>query len=383
MADATSNTARWARFTANAPPGMAPDFERINKFWNSMKIEFMTHHAREDAGFTVIVKSKHSQRKTKWTKFMNLFLGHTLEMIKGRRHDSPIRDLRDTPLYDEVHRNVFTTVATLAQAVPATEQEAPVPPAAMSALPEPERNQETAAATPECFTTRLFAQPLALNKVLPSPSHRGALQKTVFAVFGQEWSRGSCVDLRVFWLLEVHRRVLRLEQTLTSRGADVQGLSVQRRQAFEAKKYVLIDPITLAVPMLLGHLRGGFDLHADTNYRLAAVTASIHPLLRYGMDLTAVARASLPAHSLVAAEACLFDWPFAFLPAQMQATLAASPTPNAAANIERRAEKEQVRPRPRPAPPALTGCPRRATCASSCGPTRSGARPPCSRRTSR
>lgn len=314
-----------------------------------MKVEFLTHHAQEGSSFLVIAKSKISHRKSKWTKFVHLLQGYRLQIVKGRRYSSPINEYKGTPLYDEVHKNMFTPDMNEPPAPepeePPAKVELPAKTKTKSKQPaktrtKPPSTQEADA--PDCQITRMFSRELSLAKIIPANSRRGALYKAIAAVFGAEWSRGNCVNLRVYWLLEVHRRVLRLEKALEDARVDTEPLAPQRAQAFWAKKYVLIDPLTLGVPMLLGHLRGGFDLQADASHRLMAVTASIHPLLRYGMDLTAVAREGLRGASPPAVDECLFDWPFPFLPDWMQKTLAASPVPNAAANIERRVEKEQV-----------------------------------------
>jgi hypothetical protein len=354
------------------------------KFWNDMKIEFLTHHDQEGSTFLVMAKSKVSHRKSKWTKFVNLVQGYRLQMVKVRRYTSPIHEYKDTPLYDEIHKNLYTSEMNGAMEpappaeskVPASTkpqaQAKPDPPAnskpQAQAKPDPPANSKPQAQAkpdppakrgsqppPDEQITRLFTDELALARIIPSESKRGALNKAIISVFGPEWSRGNCVNLRVYWLLEVHRRILRLEQALEEARVDIDPLSPQRAQAFWANKYVLIDPLTLGVPILLGHLRGGFDLQADASYRLMAVTASIHPLLRYGMDLTAVARERLRGTIPPAVDGCLFEWPFPFLPEWMRKTLAASPVPNAAANIERRVEKEQVWTRSRP----LTRAPRR------------------------
>jgi hypothetical protein len=351
------------------------------KFWNDMKIEFLTHHNQEGSTFLVMAKSKVSHRKSKWTKFVNLVQGYRLEMVKVRRYTSPIHEYKDTPLYDEIHKNLFTSDMNGAmEPAPPAESEPPAnsktqaqakpdPPAnsktQAQAKPDPPANSKTQAQAkpdpparkgsqppPDEQIARLFTGELALARIIPSDSKRGALNKAIMSVFGPEWSRGNCVNLRVYWLLEVHRRVLRLEQTLADARVDTAPLAPQRAQAFTARKYVLIDPLTLGVPMLLGHLRGAFDLQADASYRLLAVTASIHPLLRYGMDLTAVARERLAGAGAPEVDGCLFEWPFPFLPDWMRKTLAASPVPNAATNIERRVEKEQVWFRSRPPHPS-------------------------------
>jgi hypothetical protein len=354
-------------------------------FWNDMKIEFLTHHAQDGAAFLVIAKSKISHRKSKWMKFVNLLQGHRLQMVKVGRYMSPILEYKDTPLNDEINKNIFTADMNDASAEPPAKTKAPeriespakiqspariqspakiqspariqspaktAPPAkiqspaktvppAKTALPA-KMKAPAKAEEPDCEIARLFTGELTLARIIPSDSRRGALYKGIDKAFGPEWSRGHCVNLRVYWLLEVHRRVLRLEQALAAARADTTSLAPQRELAFTARKYVLIDPLTLGVPMLLGHLRGGFDLQADASHRLMAVTASIHPLLRYGMDLTAVAHERLRGASPPSVGECLFEWPFPFLPDWMRKTLAASPVPNAAANIERRVEKEQV-----------------------------------------
>jgi hypothetical protein len=295
-----------------------------------MKLEFITHYCQEDSTYMVIVKSNVSHRRSKWTKFMHLLQGRELEIVKGKRYQTPIHALKGGPHEDEIHRNIFMF------------NDRPQSPAAHSKTNSPTKKDTCKKSKNDsaCVIGKLLEKEVIPGKVLPSDDKRGWLHKAITTVFGQEWSRGNCVDLRVLWLLEVHRRALALERLLASRGVSVARLAPQRAQAWAAKKYVLIDPITLGLPMLLGHLRGSFDVQADATYRLLAVVASIHPLLRYGMDLSLLARAKLPPESLADAGRVLFDWPFAFLPEGMRATVAASPVPSAVANIGRRIEKE-------------------------------------------
>lgn len=327
-----------------------------------MKIEFITHHALEDStsSFLVIAKSMISHRKSKWMKFVDLLHGYKLQIVKVMRYSTPIHEYKDTPLNDEIHQNIFTVDMNGAGAsMPAVPPAKTDPPSKADSPPKTAKVIKTATPAktdtpaPKCPIASLFTGELALSRILPSDSKRGALHKAIVTVFGREWSRGNCVDLRVYWLLEVHRRILRLEQALSAAGVDTEPLAPQRAQAFSARKYVLIDPLTLGVPMLLGHLRGAFDVQVDASFRLLAVTASVHPLLRYGLDLTAVARERLADGIQPAVQECLFDWPFAFLPDRMRATLGANPFVNAETNIERRIEKEQVFFRaPRRPPPA-------------------------------
>ena len=115
-----------------------------------------------------------------------------------------------------------------------------------------------------------------------------------------------------------------------------------RAQAMSARKYILVDPITLALPMLLGHLRGSFDIQADATYRLLAVAGSLAPLLKYGVELTAVARGYLSNGDRVDASPFTFYHPFAFLPERLRCTLDQAQMDAAATSITRRIEKEQA-----------------------------------------
>ena len=299
-----------------------------------MKLEFTTHFRSEETNaITVIAKSKTSHRRSKWNKFLKMVNGHSLEIYKVYRFKSPIRELKDTPASDEVHSNIFTI--DMNDARPDEPDE-----------PSPRKKSKSKAAKksrtePARSIVRLLEKDVASGKVIPSSTKRGALQKTTLAVFGQDWSRGNCVDLRVFWLLEVHRRILALEHFMESRGV-ARRLPELRAHALSAQKYILVDPVTLALPMLLGKLRGSFDIQADATYRLLAVTASLGPLLKYGVELTGVARGHLSNQSLAEASPFLFAQPFSFLPESMRGALDAASMPNAAASITRRIEKEQA-----------------------------------------
>ena len=352
------NNSRWARFTVKKPIGSVVFFfnsmqkmfqsdtprcrrlsEKTVNFWKGMKLEFITHYRSEESGaFTVIAKSRISHRRTKWNKFLKLMNGSSLDICKVKRYNSPIKELKGTPHEDEVHKNLFTV--DMNDALPCD------PPEIEKKSPKKKgRSHHTKKSrqSPNAAIDRLLQKDVAAGKVLPSATKRGALQKTMDAVFGQEWSRGSCVDLRVFWLLEVHRRILGLEHFLATRGVE-RRLAELRSHALTARKYLLLDPITLALPMLLGHLRGSFDIQADATYRLLAVAASLGPLLKYGMELTTVARGRLSGQHLAEASPFLFEWPFPFLPEGMRSTMAAGQMADASASIARRIEKEQVWP---------------------------------------
>jgi hypothetical protein len=282
-----------------------------------MHPEFMTHYEDDDS-LVVIIKCKVAQRKSKWTKLFRLMNGSELEIVRINKHHSPIHALRGTQHEDAVHRNIFLP---------------PQPPQQAAGARKTKKDIGSRLA-------RLFEREVVPGKVLPSSSKAGGLHKATAAIFGNEWSQGPCVDLRVFWLLEVHRRVLALEGVLTAKQVAWAQLAQLRAQAFGASKYVVIDAITLQLPMLLGHLRGGFNVQADATYRLVAVVASIHPLVAYGAKLTALARRQLPQPEFADASACAFERPFPFLPESMRTALAARPAPDASANIARRVEKE-------------------------------------------
>jgi hypothetical protein len=328
--------------------------EPVVKFWKRMKLEFITHyHSEESRAVIVIAKALVSHRRTKWNKFLKLLNGSSLEMCKVKRYHSPIKDLRGTAHEDEVHKNLFTV--EMNDALPEEPPEREETPKKKKKSKRAEEDEEqkkkktklakqvkTEARSP---IQRLMEMEVVSGKILPSATKRGALQKTTLEVFGQEWSRGSCVDLRVFWMLEAHRRILGLEHFLAARGVE-RRLPELRALALTTRKYILIDPITLALPMLLGHLRGSFDVQADATYRLLAVAASLGPLLRYGVELSVVARGRLSDQHLAEATPFLFDWPFTFLPDGMRATLAAGQMVDAPASITRRIEKEQALPRP-------------------------------------
>jgi hypothetical protein len=306
------------------------------KFWKNMKLEFTTHYRSEETGcITVIAKSKISHRKTKWNKFLRLVNGNSLEIYRIRRYKTPIHELKDTPASDEVHSNIFTIDMNDDRPDESVEDERSPKKKSKSKGAKKSKNEPTRA------IVRLLEKDVASGKVLPSSLKRGALHKTTLFVFGQDWSRGNCVDLRVFWLLEVHRRILALEHFMEARGV-TRRLPELRAHALSARKYILLDPVTLALPMLLGHLRGSFDIQADATYRLLAVTASLGPLLKYGVELTAVARGHLSNQHLAEASPFLFSQPFAFLPESMRGALDAASMANAPASIARRIEKEQA-----------------------------------------
>lgn len=370
--------------------------QKARTFWRELKLEFITHYVREDSKVEVIAKAWLAQRKSKWIKFMHILNGQEIRIGDVHRSRSMLDQYKGTAYESELYKNIFKlteededkTVSTKTKSpekissnstsldertqpvvsnslktTPAKDRKSPSPKDKkkkrvsaidkLSPLPKKKSTKRAAkySTSPEkglhadereanCPVVHLFRT--EISRVLPSDNHCGTLHNTIMKVLGAQWSRGNCMDLRVYWLLEVHRRTLRLEQAMAKCGVDVKDLSLKRDQAFAARKYVLLDPITLGTPMLLGHLRGSFDVQADATYRLLAVAASILPLLRYGLELTTLARERMSSASLAEADTCLFEWPFPFLPGGMREALARSPVPSAVADITRRIDKEQV-----------------------------------------
>ena len=84
-------------------------------------------------------------------------------------------------------------------------------------------------------------------------------------------------------LLEVHRRLMRLEHFVMGKSIPVESIAHMRIEAMAARKYVLIDPITLCFPMILGHLRGAFAVQENAGFRLQALMVSLIPLVRWAV----------------------------------------------------------------------------------------------------
>ena len=143
--------------------------------------------------------------------------------------------------------------------------------------------------------------------------------------------------------MEAHRRVLRLEHFLSDKDVPVSDAAALRARAFAPGKYILVDPVTLCLPLLLGHLRGSFSVQDNAGYRSRAVLASIRALVAYGSELTRLIRQHLSEPRQGEAEPWLMELPFTFLPQGMRAAFT-----DGLAGIEpeqivaRRLEKEQV-----------------------------------------
>lgn len=138
---------------------------------------------------------------------------------------------------------------------------------------------------------------------------------------------------------------MRLEQFLSDdQYAPTPEIAALRARAFAPDKYILVDPVTLCLPLLLGNLRGSFDVQDNAGYRSRAVLASIQTLIQYGSELTQLIRQRLSEDLQREAEPWLMDHPSAFLPPGMRGLFSHGLTGVEPQQIVgRRLEKEQVR----------------------------------------
>ena len=136
---------------------------------------------------------------------------------------------------------------------------------------------------------------------------------------------------------------MRLEQFLADKDVPLADTAAQRARAFGPGKYIVVDPVTLCIPLLLGYLRGSFNMQDTAGFRCRAVLASIHALTAYGLELSRLIREHLSAPLQAEAEPYLVEWPFPFIPDGMRSTLSAGLTGiDPGQIVARRIEKEQA-----------------------------------------
>ena len=324
-----------------------------------MRLEHLTHYTDHDSKIHVFVKSFISHRRTKWVTFAKYFQGYSIRVEKFNRYSSPTDFLKGTPHYDTLEQNKFTIDMNDSLGAEARQVE-------QQAKGKKRKRVRSA------VTSRLFGLGLEEGRILPSAGHPGVLAQTMIRFFKDGWTTGRCLELQVtpraprrpprapplkgpppqgYSLIETHRRVLKLEHFISGKEFPAEGLAALRAQAFSQRKYILADPTTLCLPLLLGHMRGGFDLQDNAAYRLRALATSIRGLVVYGSEITRLVREHLSGALLAGASDCLFDWPFTFLPDGLSSILSEGlPMTDSDQIITRRIEKEQVRARPiRPA----------------------------------
>ena len=134
----------------------------------------------------------------------------------------------------------------------------------------------------------LLATPL--GSLFGRPSNPDALTSELARVFGSEWNLDAVAVLQSNMLLEAHRRALRLERLVC---ADDDEMKTMRSRAFARHKYLVIDPLTLGVPIAVGYMaEEGFNLPKCAEYRVHSIVTAIRPIFQYGMLLTKRARST-------------------------------------------------------------------------------------------
>lgn len=160
------------------------------KFWNEMKIEFLTHYQTDDSKFQIIVKSKISHRKSKWASFSRLIQAYSLSIFKTGRYKSPIDELKGSRYEEEIGRNIFTI--DMNEGMPWTveaeevSQEAPAPP---DAIKKKRRSRIL-------VITRLLGMDLDCSQLFSSDGKGGSLIKKMSKIFKREWPEGNLRDLQ-------------------------------------------------------------------------------------------------------------------------------------------------------------------------------------------
>lgn len=71
-----------------------------------------------------------------------------------------------------------------------------------------------------------------------------------------------------------------LEHFVAGKNIPTDSTAALRSQAAATRKYILVDPVTLCFPMILGQLRGSFSVQETSAFRLQATVASISPMIK-------------------------------------------------------------------------------------------------------
>lgn len=191
---------------------------------------FMTAEG-PNAGYRVIAKSKTSFRASAWMQLIQLIGGTNLCVEPITKYRTPIQKYGvSTEQLDELQKNIFTLEQN---------QE----------IPEKENVQPFNGAVRGRDSLQiLFAEDKDLDKI-------SALLRSLI---GAEMNTGKCKDLQSFWVVETHRRVLLLESLILGLGNGeglMESLAPLRALFFHPVPYMLVDIVTLGVPLLMHSLQ--------------------------------------------------------------------------------------------------------------------------------
>lgn len=217
-----------------------------------MKMEWRTHFAQDKHKFLVILRCTQPQRASKWQRLVDEMGGSNLSLIQGSRYTPLLAQFETSANKAELEANRFT----------------------IDMLEQPEAPPKRIKG--ENLFEEPIEHPLNLDQLLKArlPKQPEPLR-----------------HLRRYDALETHRRVLFLEGLVGGTGVGrlaLEGLAPRRERAFAAPRYLVVDPITLCVPVFLSQ-RLGDSVAEVSGYRIQALAASLQPLLDYGEALQGVA----------------------------------------------------------------------------------------------
>lgn len=168
-----------------------------------MKLEFMTHYQSDDSKFQLIVKSKVSHRKSKWSSFSRLIQAYSLSIFKIGRYKSPIDEMKGTRFEEEINRNIFTI--DMNEGMPWTVEPEEVAQEGQALPQEPKKKKRSRT----LVITRLLGMDLDLAQLFSPDGKKGSLMKTMSKAFKNEWPHGNLKELQASRVFTVNTRTPR------------------------------------------------------------------------------------------------------------------------------------------------------------------------------
>lgn len=204
----------------------------------AMKVAWISHFKDGD-NFRVMVRCDIPQQvTTKWKKFIAHMNGFEATSEGFHRFHTPVDDYRGNP---EVMQALNDNQKTLRDMVERHElqQRQKEGEKQRREMAKKNRSQEMA---------RLFT----------SHTEYAQMNQMAARMLQRDWESSACRDLQELSLLEVHRRIVLLEDILQRNEGLVRmavaSLSELRGKAMAPKRYLIVDPLTMCVPFLFNRV---------------------------------------------------------------------------------------------------------------------------------